>query len=135
LVADDLVIDASAAVKAALTDGFDLLRNRRLHAPRLLISEAAAALRQLEWRAEISREECDAGLERLRHGSIELHDSPSLVVSALTIARELGWAKTYDAEYIALAVDLNADLLTLDARLARAVDGRVDVIEASALER
>ena len=35
------------------------------------------------------------------------------------MADELGWAKTYDAEYVALARLLNCRLVTLDARLRR----------------
>ena len=39
---------------------------------------------------------------------------------AWAIADELGWTKTYDAEYLALARVLEAPLATLDRRLARA---------------
>ena len=41
---------------------------------------------------------------------------------AWLVADELGWAKTYDAEYIALARLLKTRLLTLDARLLRATE-------------
>jgi predicted nucleic acid-binding protein len=34
----------------------------------------------------------------------------------------LGWAKTYDAEYVALARLLGCRLVTLDARLRRGAD-------------
>jgi indolepyruvate ferredoxin oxidoreductase alpha subunit len=44
---------------------------------------------------------------------------------AWDIAQEQGWASTYDAEYVALT-QLQADaLITLDAKLARSVDGIV----------
>jgi len=36
-----------------------------------------------------------------------------------SIADEMGWAKTYDAEYVALAELLACRLVTLDARLLR----------------
>lgn len=39
---------------------------------------------------------------------------------AWNIADELGWTKTYDAEYLALARALDAPLATLDRRVARA---------------
>ena len=45
---------------------------------------------------------------------------------AWAIADELGWTKTYDAEYLALARVLGAPLATLDRRLARAA-ARVEV--------
>lgn len=35
------------------------------------------------------------------------------------MADVLGWAKTYDAEYVALAALLKCRLVTLDARLRR----------------
>lgn len=38
---------------------------------------------------------------------------------AWDLAEELGWAKTYDAEYLALASLLGCRVVTLDARLRR----------------
>lgn len=38
------------------------------------------------------------------------------------IADELGWGRTYDAEYVALARILHCRLVTLDARLRRGAD-------------
>jgi hypothetical protein len=35
------------------------------------------------------------------------------------VANELGWAKTYDANYVALARLLKCRLVTLDARMRR----------------
>ena len=44
---------------------------------------------------------------------------------AWDLADQLGWASTYDAEYIALT-QLQADaFVTLDAKLARSVEGVV----------
>src|SRR5256885_9775979 len=43
---------------------------------------------------------------------------------AWELAEQLGWSETYDAEYVALT-QLQADaFITLDAGLAREVDGR-----------
>jgi len=33
------------------------------------------------------------------------------------VAERLGWGRTYDAEYVAVALDANLPLLTLDLRL------------------
>ena len=41
---------------------------------------------------------------------------------------QLGWAKTYDAEYVALAQILDVPLLTVDGRLARGVEHLIKVI-------
>lgn len=43
------------------------------------------------------------------------------------MALSLGWAKTYDAEYVALARLSHEPLLTIDARLARRVGDLVEV--------
>jgi predicted nucleic acid-binding protein len=52
---------------------------------------------------------------------------------AWAIAEQLGWAETYDAEYVALTL-LQADaLVTLDAELARQVEGIVATAPIEAL--
>lgn len=40
----------------------------------------------------------------------------------MRIASELGWAKTYDAEYLALARLLDTRVVTLDLRLRRGAE-------------
>jgi predicted nucleic acid-binding protein len=51
------------------------------------------------------------------------------------IADRLGWAETYDAEYIALT-RLQADaFVTMDEELARSVSGIVATAPIEALER
>jgi predicted nucleic acid-binding protein len=51
----------------------------------------------------------------------------------MDVAEELGWAKTYDAEYVALARLLQCRLVTLDARLRRGADRLGFVIAPSEL--
>ncbi len=51
------------------------------------------------------------------------------------LAEKLGWAETYDAEYVALT-QLQADVfVTLDADLARRVEGIVETATVEALLR
>lgn len=46
-------------------------------------------------------------------------DDDGLGRTAWSIARDLGWARTYDAEFVALAQLLDCRLVTLDERLIR----------------
>lgn len=55
---------------------------------------------------------------------ITRRDPHDMLERAWSIADSLGWAKTYDAEYVALAQILDCPLLTRDARLYRGA-GRV----------
>lgn len=115
-----IVIDASAALHAAASErGFAGLAAAQLVAPALLWSECTSVLREMHYRGEISTALKDAALARILHGSIQKRSTRRLYVEASRIAVELGWAKTYDAEYVALARMLQAPLVTRDARLLR----------------
>jgi predicted nucleic acid-binding protein len=54
---------------------------------------------------------------------------------AWRVADELGWAKTYDAEYIALAQLLRCRLVTRDERLRRGTERLGMVVLMSELGR
>jgi predicted nucleic acid-binding protein len=116
-----LVVDANVAVKACLSSsGFEYLTaHGLLCGPRLLWSEASSSLCELRWRGEIAAETAREALDRFLTGPIEPIWSDELLIAATEIATKLGWAKTYDAEYVALARFLDAPLVTLDARLMR----------------
>lgn len=123
-----LVVDAGLVVELALDRigqrARDALGSEELVAPCLLWSEVPSALHELAFRGDISRKLADLALRRFLAGEIEIHESrpAGLTVAAFGLADELGWAKTYDAEYVALAQLLACRLVTLDERLRRGTE-------------
>ena len=124
-----LVVDATVAVEAALAGSWSgATHDEPLAAPSLLWSEAGSAVRQLEFRGEVRPDTAARALEWLRSSGIAAHPSSELIQEARSLAVQLGWAKTYDAEYVVLARRLRAPLLTIDARLRRSVDKFITVV-------
>jgi predicted nucleic acid-binding protein len=118
-----LVVDASVAVPACLAEaGFEVLPDDDLVAPALLWSEARSVLHELVWRREITASDGEAAQAILERAPVRRIDDERLGAEASRIADTLGWAKTYDAEYVAVAQLLGCRLVTLDARLRRGAD-------------
>ena len=116
-------MDASVAVVAALAhDGFSELGDESLVAPPLMWPEARSALHELAWRREISVDDAAAARGRLDSSPVKQRSHARLGAEAWRLADDFGWAKTYDAEYVALARLLRCRLVTLDARLRRATE-------------
>lgn len=112
-----LVVDASVTLSACgVADGFSILGDEELIAPPLMWSEARSALHELLWRGEVEREDADATRARLENCPVAQRAPRRLGAEAWRIAEEMGWAKTYDAEYVALARLVGARVVTLDAR-------------------
>lgn len=113
-----LVVDASFVIQAALSKaGFDPLQGEDLLAPRLLWSEVPSVLHEMKWRSRASSDLVDLALSRFLEAPITSRHSAKIPRLAWELAEKLGWAKTYDAEYVALARMMNCGLLTIDARL------------------
>ncbi len=98
------------------------LGREALVAPPLLWSEVRSSLHEQVWRRVISAELGRRALGRLSDMPVAPRSPAALGREAWLVADELGWAKTYDAEYVALARLLRSRLLTLDARLVRATE-------------
>ena len=121
-----LVVDASAYVPIALTGSIPSpLRESELVGPPLLWSETVSALREAAWRGALDDASATAAVARVHALGVTPVSDDRLAVAAYDVARRLGWAKTYDAEYIALAQILDAPLFTRDARLRRGAGGLV----------
>ena len=124
-----LVVDAAIVITACLSEtGLKALGPEELVAPQLMWSEASSVLHELRWRKEISGELANIALERLAAAEVSPRRPKGLTAEAWRIADRLGWAKTYDAEYLALARLLRCRLLTTDAKLKAGGSGVVGVI-------
>lgn len=124
-----LVIDASAALYLlASADGIDPFAPLELAAPALMWSEVTSVLNEMRWRGEVSGALADSAFERLLAAPIARRADASLYTEARQVARELGWAKTYDGEYVSLARILEASLLSRDERLRRGAGRLVTVV-------
>lgn len=118
-----LVIDASAAVDLCLgPNGFEDLQDEDLVAPPLILSESLSALHEMRWREEIPEDMAELGLQRRKQMPVRIEQAPNLSIEAWRVADEFGWAKTYDAEYVALARILGCRLVTTDGQLRRGAD-------------
>jgi len=104
-----------------------------LLAPTLLRSQTLSVLHERVQRGEIPADVAREHLARIARMKIRLLGDAVLRRRAWEIADELGWASTYDTEYLALT-QLQADaFVTLDAKLARAAKSVVEVASIDAL--
>jgi predicted nucleic acid-binding protein len=104
-------------------------------APSLIRSQLLTLLYRAVGRGELTRKAAEQRLGYVRELRIRLLGDRVLQRNAWTIAEQLGWSDTYDAEYVALT-QLHADaLVTSDRRLAEAVNGVVEVAPIEAITR
>ena len=97
---------------------FAFFRDEDLVAPPFMWSEARSALHEAVRRGAASAEQ---GRRALETAPIRARTHRRLGYECWRIADELGWAKTYDAEYIALAGLLGCRMVTIDGSLLRRV--------------
>ncbi|HEV3311609.1 MAG TPA: type II toxin-antitoxin system VapC family toxin [Chloroflexota bacterium] len=128
------VVDASAVLHLA-AEKIEVPVVHKLLAPTLLRSQTLSALHEA-----VQRGEMPAGVARQRLAAIgsmpiRLLGDAVLRRRAWEIADQLGWTSTFNAEYVALT-QLQADaMITLDATLARSVQGIVSTASVDELRR
>jgi predicted nucleic acid-binding protein len=126
------VVDASAVLHLASAGG-EVRGAHVLLAPTLLRSQTQSALHEAGQRGVLPADVARDRLSRIWRMPIRLLGDAVLRRRAWDLADQLGWASTYNAEYVALT-QLQADaFVTLDAELARSVEGIVATASIDAL--
>lgn len=130
-----VVIDSSVVLAACVAGGLRFTGSWRWLAPALLWSEVLSALHEATWRGELTEVEAAAAREVFAGLPLQRVDSARVRAEAWRIADELGLAKTYDAEFLALARLRNALFVTADVRLRRGADRLGFVLDPVELEQ
>ena len=126
------VLDAGAVLHLA-SAGTKLRASHKLLAPTLLRSQTLSLLHEAVQRGEVPADVARDRLASIGRMPIRLLGDAVLRRRAWELANQLGWASTYNAEYVALT-QLQADaFVTLDTKLARSVEGIVKTVSIDAL--
>lgn len=112
-----IVVDASAALSALLNDGQarQLLRRERLHAPHLIDSEIASALRRQVQHSRVTPSDGWNALDAWRRIALTRYPVIALLDRVWELRDTLS---AYDASYVAVAEKLDCALVTADSRLS-----------------
>jgi len=125
-------IDAGVAVRL-VRDGVTVSDVHQLVAPNLLRSQALSMIYRSVRAGETSASDARVLLDGITTMRVRLLGDRVSRGTAFRIAEQLGWDDTADAEYVAVA-QLQADaFVTLDADLARSVEGIVTLAPYEAL--
>jgi predicted nucleic acid-binding protein len=126
------VVDCGIVLRLA-SEGIEARAEHELLAPTLLRSQTLSAMHEAVHAGEIPPNVALDRLTRIWAMPIRLLGDAVLRRRAFDLAEQLGWAETYDAEYLALT-QLQADaFVTLDEDLARRAEGIVAMATIEAL--
>jgi predicted nucleic acid-binding protein len=126
------VVDAGVVLHLA-SEELEVSADHELLAPTLLRSQTLSEVHEAVHRGELAADAASDLLERIWRMPIRLLGDAVLRRKAWKVADQMGWADTYTAEYVALT-QLQADaFVTLDAELARNLDGIVVTAPIDAL--
>jgi predicted nucleic acid-binding protein len=126
------VVDSSVVLQLASADT-EVPAKHKLLAPTLLRSQTLSDLHEAVQRGEVPPDVARDHLARIGRMPIRLLGDAVLRRRAWELADQLGWAQTFNAEYVALT-QLQADaFITLDKELTRSVKGVVETASIDAL--
>jgi predicted nucleic acid-binding protein len=126
------VVDCGVVLRLA-SEGIEVPDEHELLAPTLLRSQTLSALHEAVHGGDVEPNVALDRLARIRAMPIRLLGDAVLRRRAWDLAEQLGWAETYDAEYLALTQLQGDAFVTLDAELARRVEGIVPTARIDAL--
>jgi predicted nucleic acid-binding protein len=126
------VVDVGAVLHLAREE-LRISAEHELLAPTLLRSQTLSEVHEAVHRGELAANVASDLLERIWKMPIRLLGDAVLRRKAWRVADQMGWPDTYTAEYVALTL-LQADaFVTLDAELAKSLDGIVATAMIDAL--
>lgn len=114
-----IVVDASAALSALLNSGEArrALGRQQLHVPHLVDSEVASGLRRRTHAGQVEPQQAWTALRVWQRLGVTRYPMVALLPRVWELRDNVS---AYEASYVALAEFLGCDLITADARLARA---------------
>lgn len=117
------VVDANVVFELVnAPEAMERLKGEELLAPPLLWPEVRSALHVARWRGLLGEADASLALRSLESKAFSERRHRRLGEEAWTIADSLGWSKTYDAEYLALARLLQVPIASFDQRVTGASD-------------
>ncbi len=130
-----VVVDASVVVNVLLAQQYSIQaeqcldgwksRGEPLYAPMHWYAEVVSALRFAVFKRKLHPKDAEALVDLLPRIGVQVVDpSPALLKSALRWAERLSQRKAYDAQYVALAEQLVAELWSADQRLVNALQAQ-----------
>ncbi|MGZ8722395.1 MAG: type II toxin-antitoxin system VapC family toxin [Aeromicrobium sp.] len=129
-----IVTDSSVIVAICLAGGdIGRLWGHELRGPAHLAAEVTSTIREQVYRNEVTNEVGTDALRHLAGLAISYEPAGRMAEAAYELATQNGWAKTYDAEYVALARALDCPLVTLDRRLGRGAAHLATILALSEL--
>jgi predicted nucleic acid-binding protein len=128
------VVDCGVVLRLAREE-LEVSAKHKLLAPTLLRSQTLSTLHEAVHRGDLSAEKAREQLARINAMPIRLLGDAVLRRRAWDLAEQLGWAETYDAEYVALAQVQKSTLVSSDPKLVGKVKDLVPTATIDALQR